>query len=445
MAEGSRVPPQNLNAERAVLGACLLNEAAIYSALEYVQPSDFYKKEHQLIFQCMLDLNHHSVACDLVSVAEGLAKNGQIELVGGMEYLATLTNEVPSAANAAYYGKIVSDKATQRALIQAAQKVIDDGYAGHKDALELLGDAESVINTVGEHKLGKGFRQAEKVMMEEFNKIDQLKASNGITGIPTFRDLDFYLSGLQKGDLIVLAARPGCGKTSMALNIASNASVRYNKSVIVFSLGMPAEQLAQRILCGQAKVDQRKWRGGMLNEKEIALLSEHMADFTDKKLFFDDTPGITMPEMRAKCRRLQAEYGLDFVVVDYLQLMRAAYRTESRQQEIAEISRSLKAMAKELNVPVLALSQLSRMAEQMGEKGPQLSHLRESGAIEQDADVVLFIHKKTEVDGEEGGQMADVVDVIVAKNRNGPVGEDQLAFFKQYTLFADLVEEFPVD
>ncbi len=448
LENGTRVPPHNLNAEKAVLGACLLNEAAIYSALEYVTPKDFYKREHQIIFDCMMELNRKSVACDLISVAEALNKNGQMDMIGGVEYLAGLTNEVPSASNAAFYGKIVSDKATQRALIVAAQKVIDDGYAGHKDALELLGDAEAVINTVGDSKLGQGYRIAERVMQDEFNKIDQIKATDGVTGIPTFRDLDYFLSGFQKGDLIVLAARPGCGKTSMALNIAANASVRYGKSVMVFSLEMPSEQLGQRILCGYAKVDQRKWRGGMLNQEEIATLSQSLEAFTDKKLFFDDTPGITIPEMRAKCRRLQAEHGLDFVVVDYLQLMRSAYRVESRQQEISEISRSLKGMAKELGVPVLALSQLSRMAEQMGDKGPQLSHLRESGAIEQDADVVLFINKKAEVDDggdESGGRMVDVVDIIVAKNRNGPVGQDQLAFFKQYTLFADLVEEFPGD
>ncbi len=443
-----RIPPQSLAAEKAVLGACLLNEGAIFSAMEFVRPGDFYKKEHQLIFQAMLDLNRESNACDLVAVAERLAKEGQLDLVGGSVYLASLTNEVPSAANAEYYSRVVSDKAVQRQLINAAQKIVDDGYQGHKDALELLGDAAAVVDKVGEQRLGNGVQLAADVMAAEFNKLDDIKAHDGITGIPTFRDLDKYLSGLQKGDLIILAARPGCGKTSMAVNIAATAALVQDKTCVVFSLEMPAGQLAQRTLCSFARIDQRKWRSGQLNKSERELLHGELQKFQSKKLFLDDSSSITIPEMRAKCRRIKAESGLDLIVVDYLQLVNSATRVESRQLEIAEISRSLKALAKEMDVPVLALSQLSRMSEQGRDSAPLLSHLRESGAIEQDADVVIFINNKKSVseDEESAGQGGgEIVEIIVAKNRNGPTGQDNLLFFKQYTRFADMVEEFPGD
>lgn len=438
-----RIPPQSLSAEKAVLGACLLNESAIFSAMEFVRAGDFYKKEHQVIFQAMLDINRENNACDLVAVAERLAKEGQLDLVGGSVYLASLTNEVPSAANAEYYSKLVADKAAQRQIINAAQKLVDDGYQGHKNAIELLGDASAVVDEVGEKRLGNGVQVAADVMAAEFNKLDDIKAHDGITGIPTFRDLDKYLSGLQKGDLIILAARPGCGKTSMAVNIAANAALTQDKSAVVFSLEMPAGQLAQRTLCSFARIDQRKWRGGTLSKQERELLHGELQRFRDKKLFFDDSSSLTIPEMRAKCRRIKAESGLDLIVVDYLQLVNSATRVESRQIEISEISRSLKSLAKEMDAPVLALSQLSRMAEQK-DSAPMLSHLRESGAIEQDADVVIFINNKRSVDdatdgGENQGQL---VEVIVAKNRNGPTGQDDLLFFKQYTRFADMVEGF---
>ncbi len=443
MAEAGRTPPQSILAEKAVLGACLLNENAIFAAMEYVRPDDFYRKEHREIFKAMLELNSKNQPCDLVTVAEALTKNGRIDLVGGVEYLAQLTGEVPSAKSAEYYAKEVSDKATIRQLIKVSQGLLEDGYSGHKSALELLGDAQSVITHVGDSKLGKGYIEADRVMLAEFDRIDSLKNNTGVTGIPTFRDLDYYLAGLQKGDMIVLAARTGCGKTSMALNLASSAAVQYDKSVMVFSLEMPNEQLAQRILCGHAKVNQKNWRNGTLKDDEIDRLSESLNAFTGKRLFFDDTPGITIPEMRAKCRRLQAEHGLDLIVIDYLQLMRAPYHMESRQQEISEISRSLKALAKEMNVPVLALAQLSRLAERDTSHGPQLSHLRESGAIEQDADVVLFINRKNRAEGESAVTAGpEVVEIIVAKNRNGPVGTEKLLFVSAYTAFLDYTEEW---
>ena len=446
MPELGKKPPQSILAEKAVLGACLLNENAIFSAMEFVRPEDFYLKEHQEIFRAMMELNRQNSPCDLVTVSEALSRSGHIDMVGGMEYLATLTAEVPSAASAEHYAKEVSNKATIRELINVSQQVMEDGYAGHKSALELLGDAESVITRVGDTKLGKGYTEAEKVMLETFNRIDSLKNNTGITGIPTFRDLDKCLAGLQPGALIVLAARTGCGKTSMALNLASQAAVKYDKSVIVFSLEMSNEELAQRILCGHAKVDQHRWRSGILKDDEIERLSESLNAFTGKRLFFDDTPGINIHEMRAKCRRLQAEHGLDMIVVDYLQLMRGVGRQESRQNEIAEISRSLKALAKEMNVPVLALAQLSRLVDRDGSKTPKLSHLRESGAIEQDADVVLFINRKNDPENESAATAGpETVEVIVAKNRSGSVGTEKLLFIGAYTAFLDLTEEWIED
>lgn len=437
-----RIPPQNMEAEKAVLGACLLNGDAIYSALEYVRPADFYRQEHQTIFDCMLELNENHIPCDMVTVMEELQKKGLLEQAGGISYLAELTSEVPSAESAAHYAKIVADKALQRSLIGAAQQLVENGFSGNKDGLELLGDAESLIHDIGERKLRQYFRQADQVMLKEFERIEDIKSADGITGIPTFRDLDKYLSGLQKGDLILLAARPAVGKTSFAMNIAANACVRYDYSVAVFSLEMPAEQLAQRMLCSQAKVDQGKWRSGRISTEDIAKLSGSLTAFAGKNLYLDDNPGTTVAEMRAKCRRLQGDKGLDLIVVDYLQLMHSSRRVESRQQEISEISRSLKGLAKELSVPVLALSQLSRQAEQSGERAPMLSHLRESGSLEQDADVVLFLNRPRNDEGDEDAP-SGIIEVIVAKNRNGPVGSEMLGFQKMYTLFMDLTEQFP--
>jgi len=437
-----RMPPQSMEAEKAVLGACLLNGDAIYSALEHVRPADFYRQEHQTIFSCMLDLNESHIPCDIVTVMEALQKKGLLEQAGGVAYLAELTNEVPSAASAAHYGKIVADKALQRALIQAAQQLVENGYSGSRDGLELLGDAESIIHEVGDRNSRQGFQIADQVMMAEFQRIDDLKSSDGVTGIPTFRDLDKYLSGLQKGDLVLLAARPAVGKTSFAMNIAANASVRHDCSVAVFSLEMPSAQLAQRMLCTYAKVDQSKWRSGRISGDDIAKLSDSLTGFVGKNLYLDDNPGTSVAEMRAKCRRLKGDKGLDLIVVDYLQLMHSTRKVESRQQEIAEISRSLKGLAKELDVPVLALSQLSRQAEQGGEKAPLLSHLRESGSLEQDADVVLFLNRPKGEEGEEDAP-SGIIEVIVAKNRNGPVGTEKLGFQKTYTQFMDLTEQFP--
>ncbi len=449
MEHMEKKPPQNIMAERAVLGACLLNKEAIYNAMEFVRPNDFYLMAHGAIFEIMLDLNKKSIPCDLVSVSDGLEKAGKLEMVGGYAALARLTSEVPGTAQAEYYARQVADKALQRSMIDSMQKIVADGYGGQKDGIEILGDAESAISKLSQNSLGSSMQYAPRIMSDEFAKIETIKKLDGVTGVPTLRDLDKYLSGLQRSDMIILAARPGCGKTSLAVNIAAKASLQHQKSCVIFSLEMPSGQLAQRILCSFAQIDQRKWRGGELNKEEIKQLDNVVKNFSDKKLFFDDSSGVTIPEMKAKCRRIKAEHGLDLVVVDYLQLMRSPAHSENRQNEIAEISRSLKGMAKELDVPVLALSQLSRMAEQGKESGPMLSHLRESGAIEQDADVVIFINNKRPVndgaDDDDNQYRGDIVEIIVAKNRNGPTGSDEFVFFKQYTKFSDLTEEFEND
>lgn len=436
--EKDRIPPHNIEAEKAVLGACLLDKDAIVYVLDQVKARDFYRDDHQVIFQCMVNLSAKGEPCDLVTVVEELRKQGNLERAGGVGYVASLADAVPSATAAVHYSKIVAEASLSRDLIHAAGEILTQGYEGTKDAQELLMDAEKAIFDVSNRKVSSNFDSIKDLSLQVFEQILEIKASDGVTGIPTFTDLDRILSGLQKGDLIILAARPGMGKTSFAMNIAQQAGCKYGKTVAVFSLEMPNEQLVQRMLCTQAKVDQSKVRKGMLTGDEAGRLSAALGPLSEANIFMDDTPGITITEMRAKARRLILEQGkLDLLVVDYLQLMQgSSRRIENRQQEISEISRSLKALAKELDVPVLALSQLSRLVERTNEP-PNLSHLRESGALEQDADVVLFIHQPKSGDEEGGGQPQSLVEVIVAKHRNGSVGSAQLAFFREYTRFAD--------
>ncbi|MCI8336247.1 MAG: replicative DNA helicase [Peptococcaceae bacterium] len=435
--EKDRIPPHNIEAEKAVLGACLLDKDAIVYVLDQIKARDFYRDDHQVIFQCMVNLSAKGEPCDLVTVVEELRKQDNLERAGGVSYIATLADAVPSATAAVHYSKIVAETSLTRDLIHAAGEILAEGYAGSKDAHELLMDAEKAIFDVSNRKVSSNFDSIKDLSLQVFEQILEIKASDGVTGIPTFTDLDRILSGLQKGDLIILAARPGMGKTSFAMNIAQQAGCKYGKTVAVFSLEMPNEQLVQRMLCTQAKVDQSKVRKGMLSGDEAGRLSAALGPLSEANIFMDDTPGITITEMRAKARRLILEQGkLDLLVVDYLQLMQGSRRIENRQQEISEISRSLKALAKELDVPVLALSQLSRLVERTNEP-PNLSHLRESGALEQDADVVLFIHQPKSTDDEGGSTPQSLVEVIVAKHRNGSVGSAQLAFFREYTRFAD--------
>ncbi len=440
---GGRTLPQNIQAEQALLGACLLDGEAVHRALEYVRAEDFLREDHRLIFGCLQKLTATSTPCDLVTVADALLAENNLERAGGAAYIASLTSAVPSSASVVYYAKIVAEKSLLRALVDLTGQLREEALTGEQSGAELLEEAERAILAVGERRNSNQFYPISQVAVAVMEQIGKLKANQGITGVPTFRDVDRYLSGLQKSDLIILAARPGVGKTSMALNIAQQAACKYDQTVAIFSLEMPKEQLVQRMMCSAARVDQGKVRSGMASREELQNLSRQLAPLSKAEIYIDDTPGLSVMEMRSKCRKLKMEKKrLDLVVVDYLQLMQSAAgrRPESRQQEIAEISRSLKALAKELNVPVLALSQLSRLAERSNE-APSLSHLRESGALEQDADVVLFIHQPKEEEVEE----EDVVELIIAKHRNGPTGQVKLVFLSSFTTFADYAQPFVGD
>jgi len=434
-----RVPPQNVDAEQALLGALMLDREAIFSVVEHVRTSDFYKEAHRIIYDCLLTLNDRSEPVDLVTLVEELRQRGDLEKAGGISYVASLANAVPTAANAVYYAKIVGEKALLRSLISVSTRIAQHGYEQTMEPWELIDEAEKMIFSVTQRKARDGFVPIKDVVVNTFEQIGQIKAQDGITGMPTFKNLDYYLSGLQKSDLIIVAARPAMGKTSFCLNIAQNLGVKHGKTVAVFSLEMSKEQLVQRMLCAEARVDQSKVRTGYVNEEEWRRLSGALAPLAEAKIYLDDTPGVTVMEMRAKARRLKADKGLDLIVIDYIQLMQGNRRSENRQQEISEISRSLKALARELEVPVLALSQLSRAVEQSADKRPNLSHLRESGALEQDADVVLFIHRPEYFDPDT--EQKGIAEIIVAKHRNGPVGKAELAFLKEYTKFLDLAKE----
>ncbi|MGI6361737.1 MAG: replicative DNA helicase [Bacillota bacterium] len=432
--------PHNVEAEQALLGACLIDKEAINNAMEYVRSDDFYRVGHRSIFTCLQKLALAGEPCDLVTVAEELDKLGQLEQAGGLEYLVSLADTVPAVASAGYYAQIVAQKAVIRALIAAAAKIQEQGYTHGYEAQELLEMAEKSIMEIAENRNQGSFYHISDISGEVMEHIASIKQTDGVIGVPTFTDLDKILSGLQKSDLIILAARPGMGKTSMALNIAQQAAVTHGRRVAIFSLEMAREQLVQRMLCSLAGVDLGKVRAGAAAVDELNRLSESLGPLSQSELYIDDTAGITVTEMRSRCRKLKLEKkGLDLIVVDYLQLMQgSSRRAENRQQEIADISRSLKALAKELDVPILALSQLSRMAER-GNEPPNLSHLRESGALEQDADIVIFIHRRVD---DEAAEADGLVDIIVAKHRNGPVGTVKMVFVSKITAFKNYAKEW---
>jgi len=449
MAEESKaVVPQNIEAEQALLGACLVSRDALYQAQEFITARDFYSEKHRLIFDTMQKLAAAGEPVDMVTLVDKLNESGQLEQAGGMPYIASLSSAVPSASAAAAYAKIIADKALVRALIAAADRITSEAQSGYA-ADELMELAERSIFELSSRKSHDGLWAVRDFLSDVFDQMAAIKASDGVTGIPTFRDLDKLLSGLQKGDLVLLAARPACGKTTMALNIAANAALRHGKRVAVFSLEMPKEQLVQRMLCTEARVNQGLVRKGMASRGDFDRLSAALTPFVPAELYIDDTAMLTVSEMRSKCRKLATEkHGLDLIVLDYIQLLSSpgGRRTESRQVEVAEFSRALKSLAKELDVPILALSQLSRLAERSGEE-PNLSFLRESGALEQDADVVLFLHRPKNKDGNDEDDTpmkgeGTKVKAIVAKHRNGPIGFAELAFIPDYTMFANLASEW---
>jgi replicative DNA helicase len=427
--------PHNAEAERTVLGAVLVDGTAFNSAAEILTRDDFYREGHRRIFDAMASLAERSATIDPVTVKDELVKGAALEAVGGAAYLAGLMDGMPRIVNVEAWSRIIKEKAALRNLIHASNRIVQSCYEAEDEPAVILDRAEKAIFDIAEHRLRQGFIGIREIVKESFRTIDQLSQSKElVTGLPTgFVDLDERTSGLQKGDLIIVAARPAMGKTSFCLNLAQYASAKTGETVGIFSLEMAKEQLVLRMLCADARVDAHRLRTGNLQEKDWTRLAKAYADLSASKIFIDDSASLTPLEMRAKCRRLKAEHGLGLVVIDYLQLCSASGRAENRQQEIAAVSRSLKGLAKELSVPVVALSQLSRAPEARTEKRPQLSDLRESGALEQDADVVMFIYREEEYKPTEENR--GVAEIIIGKQRNGPTGMLKLAFIKEYTRF----------
>jgi len=433
-----RIPPNNIEAEESVIGAMLLNKEAVNTALEILKPEDFYKDTNKEIFKAIIALYNRNEPVDLVTLAEELRKRQTLESIGGISYLADLSTSVVTTANTKYYCEIVKDKAILRRLIKSSDEIMSLAYQDTKEVNLILEKAEKDIFDITQGVHNKGFFPINDVLLKSFSQIEERAAKKGeLTGLTTgFVDLDLKLSGLQKSDLILLAARPSMGKTALGINIATNAAIKGGANVAIFSLEMSKEQLAQRIISSSAHVDLQKIISGNLSEDEWIQVVNSMSPLSKINIFIDDTAGISLMEMKAKCRRMKVEKGLDLVVIDYLQLVETDSRAESRQQEISAISRGLKAIAKEMECPVLALSQLSRAPELRADHRPILSDLRESGAIEQDADVVLFLYRDDYYN--EDSEKKNIGEVIIAKHRNGPTGKVELAFKKEYTKFLNL-------
>lgn len=434
-----RVPPQNIEAEQAVLGAILIENEALYTAMEKIRPEDFYKQSHQKIYAAIVELAEEQEPIDLVTVTSKLSDKQELEQVGGVRYLTELANAVPTAANVDYYAEIVEEKALLRKLIRTATEIVSSGYSGAEDVKELLSEAEQRVMEISNRKNSSGFIAIKDVLMDVFDRVEQLfNNKGGQTGIPSgFSDLDRMTSGFQRSDLIIVAARPSVGKTAFALNIAQNVGIRTGETVAIFSLEMGASQLVQRMLCAESNVDATRLRTGELEPEDWEKLTMAIGTLSEAKIFIDDSPSITVMDIRSKCRRLKQEQGLGMIVIDYLQLIHGRGRSsENRQQEVSEISRTLKAIARELDVPVIALSQLSRGVEQRQDKRPMMSDLRESGSIEQDADIVAFLYRDDYYDQES--EKKNIIEIIIAKQRNGPVGTVELVFLKNYNKFVNL-------
>ncbi len=439
-AAGERTPPQNLDAERAILGAVMLERDALGIAMEFLRAEDFYRKEHRLIFEAMIRLFDGDQAIDGITVAETLEREGTLQRVGGADYLADLLASVATAANLAYHARIVREKALLRKLIHTATEIAGEAYEAAEETTEILDKAQTRIYSIAEHQREGGFQSVKEVVPETFRRIEEaFRNKSDVTGLRTgFRDFDRMTAGLQDSDLLILAARPSMGKTSLALNVGYNVAVKEKVPVAFFSLEMSKQQLVMRMLCSSGGFNNHEIRRGKVEPKDWPKLTEACSRLAEAPIYIDDTSGISVLEMKAKARRLKQQHGIGLVVIDYMQLMSAHGRFDNRQQEISLISRNLKGMAKDLDVPVLALSQLSRAVESRGgDHKPMLSDLRESGAIEQDADVVLFIFRE-EVYKPEDETVRNKATIIVGKQRNGPIGAFDLHFHKAFTRFADL-------
>ena len=433
-----RIPPQNLDAEQSTLGSMLLEKEAIYKGSEILRPDDFYREAHRVIFEVVVHLANKGEPVDMITVSEELKQRGMLDKVGGVAYLTQLANFVPTAANVGHYANIVAEKSLLRSIISVATNIVKMGYEGSEEVDVILDRAEKDIFEISQKRNVKGFVSLRSILVETFERIEKLyESKGGVTGLPTgYPDFDRMTAGLQPSDLIILAARPSMGKTTFALNLGSYAAVELKIPAIIFSLEMSKEQLALKLLCSEAGVDNQRIRTGTLRDDDWPKLSHALGRLSDAMLFIDDTPGISALEIRAKTRRIKAEYGLGLIIIDYLQLMQSRSRSENRQQEVSEISRSLKALARELDVPLIALSQLSRAVEQRADKKPGLADLRESGSLEQDADIVGFLYREDYYNPETDRK--NITELIIAKQRNGPVGSVDFYFQKEFSKFQSL-------
>src|SRR3954464_8483306 len=434
-----RLPPQNMEAEQAVLGAIFLEPSSLTLASEILLPEDFYRGAHQRIFNAMLKLNDKGEAVDLITVTEELSAAKLIEDTGGGCYLGGLAASVPTKAKIEYYARIVEEKSLLRRLIRTATNIASDGYSREDEVEALLSEAEKSILEVAQRKNAGAFHSIKDVLVRTYDNIELMHNRVGdITGIATgFAELDRMTAGFQRNDLIIVGARPSVGKTAFALNIAANVATKTDEKVAIFSLEMGAEQLVMRMLCSEGNIDAQRLRTGSLTDDDWGKLTMAMGSLSNAGIYIDDTPGVRISEIRSKCRRLQQEHGLGMILIDYLQLILGSGRSgENRQQEVSEISRSLKQLARELKVPVIALSQLSRGVEQRQDKRPMMSDIRESGSIEQDADIVAFLYRDDYYDKESENK--NIIEIIIAKQRNGPTGTVELAFLKNFNKFVGL-------
>jgi replicative DNA helicase len=442
-----KLPPQNIDAEQSVLGAILLENEAINKVIEHITEDDFYRESHRKIFVAMLELCEKNEPIDLITLTDVLKKRNHLEDVGGAAYLASLVDNIPTASHIIYYSKIVREKSLIRRLISAATEIVTKGYEDSEDIGDLLDQAERSIFEITGKQIKPSFFDLKTVLKESLRTIERIyERKEFVTGVPTgFVEIDRLTAGLQPADLIVVAGRPSMGKTAFCLNIAQYAAIEANIPVAIFSLEMSKEQIALRMICSEGKVDAHRLRRGFLEKEDWQKLIRAIDLLSQAPIFIDDTPALTALEMRAKARRLKAEHNLGLIIVDYLQLMRGRGGSDNREQEISDISRSLKALAKELNLPIVALSQLNRRVEDRPNKKPQLADLRESGAIEQDADVIAFIYRDELYNRSEDNPNKGIADILIGKQRNGPTGDIKLTFIDKYTCFEDhspRVDEF---
>jgi replicative DNA helicase len=435
-----KLPPQNLEAEQSVLGGILIENEAINRVMEILDPDDFYRDAHRKIFNALINLSERDEPADLITLTNELRKIDQLDSIGGASYLASLIDSVPTAANIEYYAKIVKEKSILRKLIQTSTEIITQSYEDRGDVEVFLDEAERAIFDISEKRVRPSFFSIRDVVKESFKTIERLfQKKELVTGVPSgFKELDRMTAGFQPSDLIIIAGRPSMGKTAFCLNVAQYAAVENKIPVAVFSLEMSKEQLVIRMLCSEAHVEGTRLRTGFLNESDWPKLTIAAGNLSEAPIYIDDSAALSVLELRAKARRLKSERGLGMLIIDYLQLMKGRARVENRQQEISEISRSLKALAKELNIPVIAVSQLSRKTEERTGNRPQLSDLRESGAIEQDADLILFIYRDEVYNRAEDNPNRGKAEVIIGKQRNGPIGKIEMAFLDKFTTFKEL-------